>query len=79
VLGLARRDHTQGSILGSILRMGLPSMVGFAVGNLYDLADAYWLSRLGPEPVAAVSILAPFLWVIHSANMIVGAGSVAVI
>ncbi|MCK4414036.1 MAG: MATE family efflux transporter [Candidatus Eisenbacteria sp.] len=72
-------DHTEGSIIGSILRMGVPSMIGFAVGNLYDLVDAYWLSRLGSAPVAAVSILAPFLWVIHSANMIVGAGSVAVI
>ena len=73
------RDHTEGSIIGSILRMGVPSMIGFALGNIYDLIDMYWLSRLGPEPVAAITILGPFLWVIHSANMIVGAGSVAVI
>lgn len=71
--------HLEGSIIGSILKMGVPSMIGFAVGNLYDLADAYWLSRLGSTPVAAVTILGPFLWVVHSANMIVGAGSVAVI
>jgi putative MATE family efflux protein len=75
----ARRDHTEGSIIGSILRMGVPSMIGFAMGNVYDLVDAYWLSRLGSTPVAAVTILAPFLWVVHSANMIVGAGSVAII
>ncbi|MBD3236660.1 MAG: MATE family efflux transporter [Candidatus Eisenbacteria bacterium] len=71
--------HLEGSIIGSILKMGVPSMIGFAFGNLYDLADAYWLSRLGSTPVAAVTILGPFLWVVHSANMIVGAGSVAVI
>jgi len=59
--------------------MGVPSMIGFAIGNIYDLIDMYWLSRLGPEPVAAITLLGPFLWVIHSANMIVGAGSVAVI
>ena len=69
----------RGAIIRSILRMGVPSMIGFAFGNLYDLADAFWLSRMGAEAVAAVTILAPFLWVMHSANMIVGAGSVAVI
>ena len=58
--------------------MGLPSMIGFGVGNLYALIDTYWLSRLGPEPVAALTILGPVLWVIHSANMIVGTGSVTV-
>lgn len=54
-------------------------MIGFGIGNIYDLIDMYWLSRLGPEPVAAITILGPFLWVIHSANMVVGTGSVAII
>jgi putative MATE family efflux protein len=72
-------DHTEGSIIKSILTMGLPSMIGFGAGNLYALIDTYWLSRLGPEPVAAITVLGPFLWVIHSANMIVGTGSVAII
>jgi len=73
------RDHTEGSIIRSILAMGLPSMIGFGVGNIYDLIDMYWLSRLGPEPVAAITILGPMLWVISSANTIVGTGSVAII
>jgi len=75
----AQPDHLQGSILGAILKMGVPSMIGFSTGTLYDLADAYWLSKLGPSAVAAVTILMPFLWVVSSANMIVGAGSVAII
>lgn len=54
-------------------------MVGFGLGNIYDLIDMYWLSRLGPEPVAAITILGPALWVFHSANTIVGVGSVAII
>ncbi len=73
------RDHTEGSIIRSILAMGLPSMIGFGMGNIYDLIDMYWLSRLGPEPVAAITILGPMLWVISSANTIVGTGSVAII
>jgi putative MATE family efflux protein len=59
--------------------MGVPSMIGFSTGNIYDLIDMYWVSKLGPEPVAAITFFASFLWVTHSANMIVGTGSVAVI
>ncbi|MFH1701683.1 MAG: MATE family efflux transporter [Candidatus Zixiibacteriota bacterium] len=72
-------DHTEGSIIGSILKMGLPSMIGFGLGNIYSLVDMYWLSGLGPEAVAALTIAGPMLWVAHSANHIVGVGSVAII
>ncbi len=72
-------DHTEGSIIKSILRMGIPSMIGFSMGNIYDLIDMYWVSMMGPEPVAAITFFESFLWVIHSANMVVGVGSVAII
>lgn len=72
-------DTTEGSIIGSILKMGIPSMIGFGIGNLYTLIDTWWLARLGPEQVAALTIIGPMLWVVHSANHIVGVGSVAII
>ncbi len=73
------KDHTEGSIIKSIFHMGLPSMIGFGLGNIYELVNAFWLSRMGPEPVAAITILGPVFWVIYSANSAVGAGSVAII
>ncbi len=73
------KDHTEGPILKSILSMGLPSMIGFGLGNIYELVNAFWLSRMGPEPVAAITILGPVFWVIYSANSAVGSGSVAII
>ncbi len=76
---MAVRDHTEGSIIGSILRMGLQSMIGFLSGTIYDLVDMFWLARLGAPQVAAVTIFATFYWVLGSANQIVGAGSVSVI
>ena len=75
----AVKDHTEGSIIKSIVNMGLPSMIGFGLGNIYELVNAFWLSRMGPEPVAAITILGPVFWVIYSANSAVGAGSVAII
>ncbi len=76
-----RADYTEGPILGSILRMGLPSMFGFLSQNIYTLADTFWVSRL-PEKeagVAAITFFANLLWVVFSFNHLVGPGSVAVI
>lgn len=63
----------------SILRMGIPSMVGFAALHLYNVVDMFWVSRLGAEQVAGVAIFAAFYWVLSSVNMIAGAGSTAII
>jgi putative MATE family efflux protein len=73
------RDHTEGSIIKSILRMGLPSVLGFLSGNIYDLVNMFWLARLGASQVAAVTIFSTFYWVMSSSNQIVGTGSVSVI
>ncbi len=76
-----RKDYTEGSILTSIMKMGLPSMFGFLSQNIYSLVDTYWVSRL-PEKeagVAAVTFFATILWVFFSFNQLVGPGSVAII
>ena len=72
-------DHTEGSIMKSIFRMGLPSMIGFAAGNIYDLADMFWVAKLGAEHVAAITIFSAFYWVVSAANQLAGTGSVALI
>lgn len=76
-----RTDYTQGSILGSIMKMGLPSMVGFLSQNIYHLADTFWVSRL-PEKeagVAALTFFGSIMWFTFTFNQLVGPGSVAVI
>lgn len=76
-----RVDYTEGSILGSILKMGLPSMFGFLSQSIYTFADTFWVSRL-PESeagVAAITFFHNILWVVFSFNHLVGPGSVAVI
>lgn len=69
----------EGSILGAILKMGVPSMIGFVSMNIYDLADMFWVSRLGADRIAAITLFQTFGWVISSANQVIGTGSVAVI
>ncbi|MCB9516019.1 MAG: MATE family efflux transporter [Candidatus Latescibacteria bacterium] len=74
-----RADFTEGSVVRAVVRMGLPSMIGFGVSSIYDIVDMLWVSRLEGAPVAALTFFFPFLWVITSVNQIAGAGSVAVI
>lgn len=74
-------DYTEGSIFGSILKMGLPSMFGFVSHNIYAMVDMYWVSRLsGSEAgVAAITFFGTILWAFFSFNQLVGPGSVAMI
>jgi putative MATE family efflux protein len=62
-----------------VLSMSMPSMSGFLVASLYELINMFWLARIGPAPVAAVTMCTTFMWVLSFPNMVVGTGSVAVI
>ncbi len=72
-------EFARGSILSVILRMGLPSLIGFLAMNVYDLADMFWVARLGSQYVAAIALFESFYWVLVFTNEIAGLGSVAII
>lgn len=76
-----RADYTEGPILSAILKMGLPSMFGFLTGNIYRMADMWWVSRLpdGEDAVAAITFFGTIFWLFFSFNQLVGPGSVAII
>lgn len=76
-----KTDYTEGSIIQSILKMGVPSMIGFLASHIYYMVDMYWVSHL-PEreaAVAAVTIYSNIAWVFFSFNSLIGTGSVAII
>ncbi|MFZ5432729.1 MAG: MATE family efflux transporter [Calditrichota bacterium] len=67
------------AIMKNVLSMGLPSMTGFMVMTVYELVDMFWLARIGPAPVAAVTMCTTFVWMLSFTNMIIGPGSLALI
>jgi putative MATE family efflux protein len=76
-----RTDYTEGSVLSSILKMGLPSMFGFLAQHVYAMADMFWVSRL-PQAEAAVAAITFFnnlMWMMFALNTLIGPGSVAII
>jgi len=46
-------DLLQGSLIKSIIRLGYPMALGSLVQTLYNLADAFWLGKLGREALSA--------------------------
>jgi putative MATE family efflux protein len=54
-------------------------MVGLMAFNALQVVDMFWVSRLGPEAVAAVALLIPIQTIFQSVNGLIGAGSVALI
>ncbi len=67
------------SSLRELVHMGLPSTLSFLLLSLYDVADVFWLAKLGEGPVAAVTVFSAFFWILSFSNGIIGSGSVAVI
>ena len=74
-------DFTEGSITGSILKMGLPSMFGFLAQHIYAMTDMFWVSQLpqAEAGVAAITFFTNVQWILFSFNSLIGPGSVAII
>ena len=43
----------EGSLLKNIIKLGYPMALGSLAQTLYDLADTFWLGKLGREAVSA--------------------------
>ncbi len=71
------RDHTQGSLVTSILILALPLLAtSVAGGVIFQLVDLTFLSRLGEEPMAAVIVVNQSLRQIYF-MMLMGGGFAA--
>ena len=60
---LLGRDHTQGSLLVSMLVLALPMVVGsVGVGAIYPIVDLSFLVQLGDQSMASVVIVNQTIW-----------------
>ncbi len=53
---MGRSNLLTGSIPGALLRLSLPVMATFLLQTLYNMADAFWLGKLGREAISAPGI-----------------------
>ncbi|PJC37031.1 hypothetical protein CO046_02485 [Candidatus Peregrinibacteria bacterium CG_4_9_14_0_2_um_filter_53_11] len=50
------KDLTRGSIKKELWSLAWPMMLSVFFYTLYNIVDAFWVSKLSPEAIAAVSI-----------------------
>ncbi|MCF8002242.1 MAG: MATE family efflux transporter [Halanaerobiales bacterium] len=65
-----REDILNGPIASTIFKLAWPIMIGNTMQVVYNLADTFWLGKLGAEAVAALSVGFPLVFLMVS----IGAG-----
>lgn len=72
-------DMTEGAITPKIARLAWPLVVGNLLQTVYNVADLFWVGRVGPAAVAAVSLMYPFSWLFVSTAMGITAATTALV
>jgi putative MATE family efflux protein len=72
-------DLTQGSIRRYLFTLGIPVILGMSLQQLYALIDLFWVGRLGPDAIAAVSMGSTLFFVFFSIAQILGQGAMAMV
>jgi len=75
----SRIDMTTGAISPKLVSLAWPLVAGNLLQTVYNLADMFWVGRVSPEAVAAVSLMFPTSWLFVSVAMGITAAAVALI
>jgi len=75
----ARLDLTAGPILNTLVKLAVPVTVSMVLFTVYLLADLYFVGRLGPDAVAALSISGNAFFIHLGFSTILGTGGMALI
>jgi putative MATE family efflux protein len=74
-----RVDMTTGAVTPRLFKLAWPLVAGNLVQTFYNLADMFWVGRVGAEAVAAVSLMFPTAWLFISVAMGLTAAANAVV
>ena len=74
-----RVDMTTGAITPKLARLAWPLVFGNLLQTFYNLADMFWVGRVSPEAVAAVSLMFPLSWMFVSTAMGITAATIALV
>ena len=72
-------DLTEGPIFKNLIRLAVPVTVSMVMFTVYLMVDLYFVGRLGPEAVAALSISANAFFIHLGFSTILGTGGMALI
>lgn len=74
-----RNKILNGDIIRTALTLGWPVMLSNVFQTIYNLTDAFWLGKLGPEAVAAPSISWPIMFLFISLSAGFGIAGISLV
>lgn len=74
-----RRDYTVGSLNRNIWLLAVPMVLEMGLVSLFRVADMFWVGKLGPEALAAITIGENIRWALSGLAMGQGVGGLAVV
>ena len=74
-----RGDLTRGTVHAQLVRLSMPMVWGIVAVQAFQLADAFWVGRLGTEQLAALGFTFPVIFTYGAVAMGLGTGAGSVI
>ena len=74
-----QNDLLTGDLRKNLLKMSIPTMLGFALQAVYDMVDMIWVGRISASAVAGVTIFSTVFWLVTVLNEIIGSSSISLI
>lgn len=68
-----------GNVKKNLIRLSLPTMMGFVMQSVYDIVDMIWIGRISSSAVAGVTIFSTVFWLVEILNEIIGTSSISLI
>ena len=75
----SRIDLTEGPILKTLVKLAVPVTISMVLFTIYLLVDIYFVGKLGPDAVAALSISSNAFFIHLGFSTILGTGGMALI
>ena len=72
-------DMTTGAIAPGLLTLAWPLVVGNLLQTVYNLADMFWVGRVGSASVAGVALMFPLAWMFISTAIGITAATIALV
>ena len=70
---------TQGSLVVNVVRLAWPTVVGLLGIFLFNLADVFFVGKLGTTPLAAISFVFPLLFAFITLSIALGIATTALV
>jgi putative MATE family efflux protein len=75
----SRRNLTEESLGAGILLLAIPMVMEMIMESVFAVADIFWVSKLGPDAVAAVGLTETLLTIVYATALGLGMGATAVV